>query len=540
MMRGARGRGWGLAAGGARRGTYRLKNRKGAGSGRQRGGMACAGWLGRRERLARAFHTAGMVVETFGVWVRLVRTRLVMMVRPRSCRIMPCRNASTRAWSDATHVPCRVVVEVLCGSITWSHHLESGRWPQEEKRENAATDYNIRTDDVDRNAPHVCRGNDIMENQKEKVKRTHAAPAGSQKMHASARARLASATIVLTSKRHSTTRPSPRPARLAPLIMASSGGYLTKSKQADERRGPDTIPGLYKTIWGQQRLTQQYPRLTTNTNADVCVVGGGIAGVAVAYELARNGVQVVLLESRVVGGGQTGRDFGRSVRCASMSSARISRRAHATSNVTGHVSHWHDDWYSELASMFGRTTARTAATSQAAAVAWVRDTVAREHIQCGFREVPTVLFAADEDDASLRRLRREREACRLVGLDDAQAQAWGFKAPADKAGGVEDIRLGVNQCLVLGGSAQLDPLQVRLMLCGCCLMHVEDVWGMHNALGRAVCAWFGRRGGAPWGPHPRAHPRHQLLLPHGDRHHGRRHEGRRPARLPGHQRANQP
>lgn len=94
-------------------------------------------------------------------------------------------------------------------------------------------------------------------------------------------------------------------------MASSSAGYITKQKQADEGRGPPgTIPGLYSTIWGQQRLTAQYPRLTSSTSADVCVVGGGIAGVAVAYELARNGVHVVLLESRVVGGGQTGRDMG--------------------------------------------------------------------------------------------------------------------------------------------------------------------------------------------------------------------------------------
>ena len=43
---------------------------------------------------------------------------------------------------------------------------------------------------------------------------------------------------------------------------------------------------------------------------DVAIIGGGIIGVSTAYELARRGVSVVLLEKGVIGGEQSGRNWG--------------------------------------------------------------------------------------------------------------------------------------------------------------------------------------------------------------------------------------
>jgi len=43
------------------------------------------------------------------------------------------------------------------------------------------------------------------------------------------------------------------------------------------------------------------PPLEEDLRADVCVIGGGIAGCSAALELAERGYQVVLLEARRVG-----------------------------------------------------------------------------------------------------------------------------------------------------------------------------------------------------------------------------------------------
>lgn len=52
------------------------------------------------------------------------------------------------------------------------------------------------------------------------------------------------------------------------------------------------------------------PALTQRLQADVCVVGGGYAGVSAALELAGRGFEVVLLEAQRIGWGASGRNGG--------------------------------------------------------------------------------------------------------------------------------------------------------------------------------------------------------------------------------------
>jgi gamma-glutamylputrescine oxidase len=55
------------------------------------------------------------------------------------------------------------------------------------------------------------------------------------------------------------------------------------------------------------------PPLAGETTADVCVVGGGIAGLSTALHLAERGYRVVLLEAHRIGWGASGRSGGQAI-----------------------------------------------------------------------------------------------------------------------------------------------------------------------------------------------------------------------------------
>ena len=57
-------------------------------------------------------------------------------------------------------------------------------------------------------------------------------------------------------------------------------------------------------------LSADYAKLEDNIEADVCVVGGGFAGLSAAIELADRGYSVVVLEAKQIGWGASGRNGG--------------------------------------------------------------------------------------------------------------------------------------------------------------------------------------------------------------------------------------
>lgn len=135
--------------------------------------------------------------------------------------------------------------------------------------------------------------------------------------------------------------------------------------------------------------TPDYPPLTADCTADVCVVGAGMAGLTTAYLLARAGQSVVLLDDGPIAGGQSQR-------------------------TTAHLSSAIDDRFYEIERIHGQQGAQLAAQSHAAAIDQIESIVRGEAIDCDFTRLNGYLFSAPDESSDT--LEREQQAAWRAGL----------------------------------------------------------------------------------------------------------------------------
>jgi glycine/D-amino acid oxidase-like deaminating enzyme/nitrite reductase/ring-hydroxylating ferredoxin subunit len=153
-----------------------------------------------------------------------------------------------------------------------------------------------------------------------------------------------------------------------------------------------------KSLWLSTADLEKFPPLAGDDAADVVIVGGGIAGLSLAYELSLEGLLVMVLDRGVVGGGMTAR-------------------------TTAHLASAFDDTYHELIRVRGLANAQQAFASHAAAVARIEHIQQEEKIDCDFRRLDGYLFLAPDSDPS--ELEKEMDAAHRVGL----AAKWVERTP---------------------------------------------------------------------------------------------------------------
>src|SRR5438876_11989023 len=100
----------------------------------------------------------------------------------------------------------------------------------------------------------------------------------------------------------------------------------------------DTGSGNTVSVWMDDERLASRRKLDRDRDAEVCVVGAGIAGLSVAHQLAREGRSVVVLEDGRIGSGETSR-------------------------TTAHVSNAFDDRYALVERLHGELGARLVAES---------------------------------------------------------------------------------------------------------------------------------------------------------------------------------
>src|SRR4051812_11532560 len=145
----------------------------------------------------------------------------------------------------------------------------------------------------------------------------------------------------------------------------------------------------HESVWMATPSVPSYPPLTADMRVDVCVIGAGIAGLTTAYQLAKAGKSVAVLDDGPLGAGMT-----------RMTSA--------------HLSYEIDDFYFELEKLHGEDGARLAAQSHVAAIGSIESIARDERIGCEFARVDGYLFLAEGDKPET--LVRELAAAHRAGL----------------------------------------------------------------------------------------------------------------------------
>ena len=155
----------------------------------------------------------------------------------------------------------------------------------------------------------------------------------------------------------------------------------------------ETDNGRTVSVWMATGDTPQAAPLGADVEADVCVVGAGIAGLTTAYLLTREGKRVVVLDDGPTGGGESCR-------------------------TTAHLSNALDDRYFELEKMFGERGARLAAASHTAAIDKIEEIAGAEQIDCDFARLDGYLFVPPGDSTQV--LEDELRAAHRAGLGQVQ------------------------------------------------------------------------------------------------------------------------
>lgn len=167
------------------------------------------------------------------------------------------------------------------------------------------------------------------------------------------------------------------------------------------------------TTWSL-KTDKTHSALDEDLAVDVCIIGGGLAGIWAAYMLSKEGKSVVLLERDRIGRGET-------------------------MNTTAFITSLIDTSLSKLVDMFGKEITRRIIQSGEIAIDLIEQTVHLEDIDCEFIRKPLYIYAKTNDEMDF--IKKEESIARELGLDHVSVRkslSFGFSCE----GALEVLRQG--------------------------------------------------------------------------------------------------
>ncbi|WP_256757847.1 FAD-dependent oxidoreductase [Cohnella sp. WQ 127256] len=184
------------------------------------------------------------------------------------------------------------------------------------------------------------------------------------------------------------------------------------------------LPQFPQSYWTTSVEQPEFPKLTSDMDADVVIVGAGITGITAGYLLSKEGKKVVILEAGRILHGTTG---------------------HTTAKITAQ----HDLIYDELIHHFGEDKARLYYEANREALLFIRKTVEVEGIICDLADEDAYIYTQSED--TIAKLEKERRAYEKLGI-------------AGKLTDHIDLPIAIQSALVMNNQAQFNPVLYLMAL----------------------------------------------------------------------------
>ncbi len=144
-----------------------------------------------------------------------------------------------------------------------------------------------------------------------------------------------------------------------------------------------------ESYWIGSTPETDYPELNENIKTDILVVGGGITGIATAYMLQKEGLDVVII------------DANRIVQSTS---------GHTTAKITS----LHSVKYAKLVKQLGEEGAGKYGEINEKAISMIEDIIKENNIQCDFSRQPNFVYTKEEQYINV--IEEEVNAAKSIGL----------------------------------------------------------------------------------------------------------------------------
>lgn len=184
-----------------------------------------------------------------------------------------------------------------------------------------------------------------------------------------------------------------------------------------------------KSLWMSIAVAPQAVPLQKDEQADIAIIGSGIAGLSTAYELSERGFSVIVIDRGPIAGGMTAR-------------------------TSAHLAPLCDDLQSEMQKIKGEDAARLFYESHAAGINRIEEIQKKENIDCDFRRLDGFLFQGDGMPADI--------------IDQELDAVWQARAPVARMVGVPLAGCEKRHALRYADQATFHPLKYLAGLAEAC------------------------------------------------------------------------